>query len=319
MAGNRSVFVGPDYKIDSFDTLYSLPPEKVQDADTLQQLMKKTNKTASEITQMNNLMVELAPYYINPETWNHMGNCITNLETNWMNIYHSFTEYIDEAQADIDTYINNNKTVITNFINQKEVDITTFVNTREQEIVDFVTAKENEMTDIKDSYVALVKQKELELADLDSRTVRYWQGWNATTNGQFEYNIFDVNGFNKDLPEDAILNIDPNSIELTINGVIRAPYVDYRIKNDGNYKTIQLLGTSVNNIVAGTEILIFYYKNVGKLYFNHAVTHMEGGRDPITVSEGMLSDSIKYKINNNIVDNIQPTTPFQGQVWFKVV
>jgi len=87
---NRSTFVAPDYIPDSFPTLYDLPPEKYANAQRLQTLMAKSNKSSDEITEMNNLIVELKNYYISPETFNKFTDCIYNMESNFIQIYNDF-------------------------------------------------------------------------------------------------------------------------------------------------------------------------------------------------------------------------------------
>jgi hypothetical protein len=308
MAGNRSVFVAPDYSVDQFPTLYNLPPELAGDAQELQQLQMTANKTAEQNTRMNNLTSELANYLINPETFNHFADCIFNLESNWLNIYHEFTDYIDQAQQNIDTYINNKESDMNNFVNQKQIDITNFVNT-----------KEAEMESVKDAYLAAVNKKEKELQDLDSRTERYWQKWNASANGQTDYNLFDPTAYNTTLPTTATIDIDMENVDVVINGVRQCPYIDYDKKQneDGQYTIITLKGNASNLVNIGTEVFVFYYKNVGNLYFRHASTHEAGGRDQITTSEPMLDDNLSNKINNYIVvSDTTPTNPFKGQIWF---
>ena len=329
MAGNRSVFVSPDYAVDEFPTLYNLPPELAGDAQELQQLQMTVNKTADQITRMNNLTSELANYLINPETFNHFTDCIVNLESNWLNIYNEFTTYINQAQANIDTYINNKENEMTTFVNQKQIEITQYSDTIKQEIIDFVNQnktdvttfvnnKETEMTNIKDSYIALVNQKSNELQDLNTKTDTYWQKWNASSAGQTDYNIFDPSAENP-LPDSAVLNFDISRIELTINGTRQTPYDDYDRKQDSNgqYSIITLKGNASSLVNVGTEVFMFFYKNVGSLYNKHASTHQAGGRDQIVVSEPMLDDNLTNKINNQIyIGDTAPTNSFVGQVWF---
>ena len=309
MAGNRSIFTKENnYAIDSFPTLSSLPPDKVNEANELQTLMMTINKTDQQNTRMNQLLVELADYYIDPNTWDHMQDCIFNLESNYLNIYHEFTSYIDIAEANINTYINSKETDMTNFVNQKETDVVNFVNTQE-------TA----MTSMKDSYISIVNQKESEMEDLDSRTERYWQKWNATSVGQTDYNIFDTSGYNTALPTSATIDIDVQNIDVIINGIRQVPYEDYDKKQDSNglYTIITLKGNASSLVNVGTEVFAMYYKNVGKLYFKHAVTHQAGGRDQITVSEPMFDTNLTNKINNQInTSTTVSTNAFKGQVWF---
>mgnify|MGYP000970293926 FL=1 len=346
---NRSVFTSENnYTIDSFSTLSSLPADRASEADELHTLMMTINKTSDQTTRMNQLLIELAPYYINPESWNRIGDCIINLETNWMNIYNQFitytnnketefTNFVNTKETDVNNYVDTETTSVTNFVNQKETemtsmtdsytdyvnnketDMTNFVNQKETDVTNFVNDKETSMTSVKDAYIATVNQKELEMQDLDSRTERYWQKWNASSTGQTDYNIFDANGYNTSLPTSATIDIDVQNIDVVINGVRQVPYEDYDKKQDtnGQYTILELKGNAVNQIVIGTEVFIMYYKNVGKLYFKHATTHQAGGRDQITVSEPMLDTNLENKLNNNInTSTTVSTSSFTGQVWF---
>jgi hypothetical protein len=84
---NRSTF---PQAFDSFKELLVLPPERYQDADRFQILMKKSSKTPEEITEMNNLASILRDYYIDPETWNKFCDCLVNIENF---TYSKITEY----------------------------------------------------------------------------------------------------------------------------------------------------------------------------------------------------------------------------------
>lgn len=99
---NTSVFTKENgYQVDVFQSVSTLPPDKYQDAQTLQNLMGTINKTSDQISQMNTLLVELAPYYISPQTWTHLCDCIHNVEGNYLVIYNDFIATVNAQLAKI--------------------------------------------------------------------------------------------------------------------------------------------------------------------------------------------------------------------------
>lgn len=187
-----------------------------------------------------------------------------------------------------------------------KTNVEAYIMNLQNEFTTFINRKQNEFTEI--------------IQDVDSRTARYYQIWNATS-GQIDFNIYS-GGLVANIPVEANLNIPEENIDLIISGTSMTPYQDFTIVNNGSYNTIRLTSNASSLIGNGTEIVARWYKNVGKLYFKHASTHGEGGTDPLTVTEGMLNSALKTKVNNVnkkiTVGTSAPSLPATYDVWIDV-
>lgn len=99
MVRNRSVFPND---IDSFNTLYDLPPSLANDANELNQLQMIENKTQIQIDRMNQLLVELQNYLLTSETVNYHNDCITNMENftkNRITNYYNYKKQYNNTQT----------------------------------------------------------------------------------------------------------------------------------------------------------------------------------------------------------------------------
>lgn len=78
---NYSTFVAPDYIVDSFQILSTLPASQYANAILLNQLRALTNPTPDQIAQINSLTTTLAPYNISPDQWNAFSQAVMNMES----------------------------------------------------------------------------------------------------------------------------------------------------------------------------------------------------------------------------------------------
>ncbi|MBZ9622837.1 hypothetical protein G9F71_008225 [Clostridium sp. FP2] len=302
----------PD-QVDDFSRMRDLSASEVVLMEQYQALIKAKDITSAQNLIENNPGLKVVLF--NAFNVNNIGDAVKSLERFFNSNVNGF---IQLKQTEMTTFITDKKTEVNNFTTAKMDGILTYTNNKQQETTDFVNIKQAEIKDKKDYFINLVNQKEIQLSEMDTRTKRYWQKWNSTIDGQVEYDIF-TNGFNLSLPPEAILNIDPENIDLSINGSQQIPYEDYEIKADGQYKKIIIKGNAKNLIVTGTEVIIKYYKNVGKLYFKHASTHQEGGYDPIIITENMLDTNLKDKIGNNVIQSATKPVPKKGMTWLRVI
>lgn len=311
---NRSTFPN---QIDSFIEHFDISASDIPRVQRYQELKLKSPRTLAEDSELATLSNLLRDKIISPEDFNKFQDALVNME---IFIKDNVEGYITQKQSEFTSFVNGKKTDIDAHFNSKFTDITntkneftTFVNNKETSINTTFNTKVSEMESKKNYFVSFVDTKEDEVRALvqefDSNSSRYYQRWTATQ-GQTNFNIYYGGDFN-DIPTEARLDIDPKNIDLIINGTTLTPYVDYRVNPDGAYDKIEILGNAT--LDAGTEVIAKWYKNVGKLYFKHSVTHGEGGTDPITVTRGMLDDKLKAGVA--IVSSTAPVNPIENQLW----
>lgn len=78
---NYSTFVYPDYIVDSFPILSSLPASQFANAQLLQQLKALTNPTSDQIAQINSLTITLQNYLVSTDQWNAFSQAVSNMES----------------------------------------------------------------------------------------------------------------------------------------------------------------------------------------------------------------------------------------------
>ncbi|WP_336786960.1 hypothetical protein [Paenibacillus sp. MMO-177] len=313
---NRSVF--PD-QLDTFIEHFDIQASNVADVKRFQELKLKSTLTPSEQTELSSLTTKLRDKVFTPEDFNKLQDAITNLEGFFRD---NVQGYISTKQTEMNTYVTGKKaevdTAVTNGVNTINTTVASATSALNVTRDNGVTT----MEDKKNYFVNYVNTKEAEVQamvrDFDSNTARYYQTWKAN-DGQLEFNIFATQGSNKSIPVDANLNIAEENIDLIVNGSSMTPYTDFVIKNNGFFDTIVITGANAGLISAGTEVSAKWFKNVGKLYFSHASTHMAGGDDPLTVYENMLDPALSSKVNNVrqkfTVGKVAPTTPAANDVW----
>lgn len=223
------------------------------------------------------------------------------------------TTLVSNKSSELTTLVTNKSDALTKLASDKTNELTALVNTKSTEITNHTNAKTVEIQEKSNYFTNFVNIKEDEVRKLvreyDSNAHRYYQSWSSLEN-QTTFDIFTGGNFSN-IPSDAKLDIDEKNIDLIINGTIVTPYVDFRIKPDGLYTKIELLGGA--QLSAGTEVVAKWYKNVGKLYFTHASQHSAGGTDPIIVSEAMIEASLKPRIPK--ISPTAPMSPVVNQIW----
>lgn len=101
MTYKRSVF--PEGGIDTLQEIFDLPPSQLSNAERFQYLKTKSNKTQTEINELNSLTIALQNYIIDSEKWNKFCDICINLETFFQN---EVQGYIDTKQAEFDAKLN---------------------------------------------------------------------------------------------------------------------------------------------------------------------------------------------------------------------
>lgn len=335
---------------DSIDSLKLLPEyQELSNADKTiiaryEELIRKgSSLTMAEQSELNDIINnQLNSKMITSTDWNKLvGAILSTQEFYKNNVLTDISDMVNEKETAFNEVVSNKTNEFSNLVNAKSTEFTNTVTTqtnamisKKNEFTTYVdTQKTNlniaysdaveQMEDKKNYYITYTNTKQDEIRTLvqefDSNTNRYFTSWTAT-DGQTDFNIFQ--GSNLSIPVDANLNIPEEHIDLIINGVMQTPLKDYVILNNGNFDTIRLTANASNLISAGTEVVVKWYKNVGKLYFHHSYTHGEGGTDPLTVTEGMLDSTIKSKLNNVnkkiTVSTTAPTSPSINDIWIDI-
>lgn len=304
MAYKRSVF--PENGYDVFQELYDLPPSYEPLVEEFANLRFITNRTPEQEERFNQLSITLQDYFLTAERWNKFQDALTGVQK----------FFLENTQG----YIDGLKQEMQVFVDGKQAYIIEFVDGKVRLINNTVSEGINTMEDKKDYFVTFVNTKVDEVRNIvqefDSNSARYYTTWIATQ-GQIDFNIFQ--GSNKNLPPEANLNIATENIDLIINGVLQTPYTDFMVHNNGLYDTIRLAPSAQSLIQEGTEVVAKWYKNVGKLYFKHADSHGAGGRDALTVTEGMLDTPLANELTYIPTKSaIAPDTK-KHKLWIKTV
>lgn len=95
-------------QIDSFQELFDLPYNKLQDAQRLTELKMKDKLSNAEQNELMTLTSSLQEYIMTPETWNTFADAIVALETFFSN---NVKGYITNQQQVWDSYIKQFKVV----------------------------------------------------------------------------------------------------------------------------------------------------------------------------------------------------------------
>lgn len=279
---NQSTFTKEyNYKLDTFVRMYDIQAEDSKDLVELQELIKKINKTPTEISRQNELKNKFNSKgnMVSADQFNYFCDCLYNMEKF---LKDEVEGYILTKQQEIQSYCDSTKATINNYS-------TSTLSTIDQKKTDILQ---------------LMTQKENQLADLDSRTKFYVQQWTATQDGQIEYDVF-INGLDTTLQaQNATLPPRIEMIECSINGSPQSALTDFGIKPDGLYRTIILKGNAINKIKMGTIVYIRYCKNLYKPAYDHGSTHLKGGGDEIIFGLNNLTTEAQTIINNKINNNM---------------
>lgn len=90
--------------VDTFQELFDLPFNKVQDATRLTELKSKESLTNDEQNELARLSLELKEYLVTPETWNKFADALNAVEVFFNE---NVNEYIENKQKIWDAYIHN--------------------------------------------------------------------------------------------------------------------------------------------------------------------------------------------------------------------
>lgn len=101
--GSRSTF--PE-KVDTFNELFDLPFEQVQNARRLTELKGMAKLTSDEQNELLQLTTQLKDYIITPETFNKFQDALVSVETFFRD---NVDGYIDQKQVEWATYVNSFK------------------------------------------------------------------------------------------------------------------------------------------------------------------------------------------------------------------
>lgn len=90
-------------QIDTFEDIYDIPPSLVIKARRMQELKTKVSLGSIEQTELQNLVVELKPYMITPQTFNKFQDALSNMQHF---IVDEVVGFIEEKQTYWETLIN---------------------------------------------------------------------------------------------------------------------------------------------------------------------------------------------------------------------
>ena len=97
--GNLSTFIAPNYTIDEFITHFEIGYSDLVNVARYQVLLLKESKTEAEQTEFNNLMNILKDKLITAESFNHLQDCIINMEVNFQTILSDFQDSVNATMA----------------------------------------------------------------------------------------------------------------------------------------------------------------------------------------------------------------------------
>ncbi|MSU01924.1 hypothetical protein [Tissierella pigra] len=304
MRNDQSTFIQElGYLIDEFDELQDLRWSDLQYLAEYRELkMKKNDGLPIDQVKLDQLEPLFKNKIVTASRWNKFQNALVGMQ-----------KFIKD---EVEGFVLDKQQEMQLFVDGKQAYIVEFVDGRVRLINNTVSEGINTMSDKRDYFIAFVNTKTDEVREIiqefDSNSARYYTIWTATQ-GQLDFNIFQ--GSNKNIPPEANLNIATENIDLVINGVLQTPYTDFVIHNNGFYDTIRLTANSQSLIQDGTEIVARWYKNVGKLYFKHAHSHGEGGRDSLTVTKGMLDINLKEQLMYIPFRGNLPPDPKERKLW----
>lgn len=297
---NRSNF--PE-QIDTF--LEHLDPQanELVKLQRFQALRFKATLTQAEVGELTILTNDLREKIFTAEDFNKLQDAITNMQLFFRD---NVQGYIAQKQGEMELFITNKVADVTLICDDAIAEITRVKN----EAVTSVNQK-------KDETLALVAQKQNEIIqvaqDFTSNSALYSTAWIATES-QKNYDIF--LGINNIIPEHATLDFSAPNVEILIGNIRLQPDTEYTItKSDGLNKIITLNDSVLPTVIEGTRVFARWYKNVGKLYHTHAITHEEGSSDSITVTEGMLDEDLKKKLGGVYTGDVMPENPEKGLIW----
>lgn len=310
LTGSRSSF--PD-KLDKIKEKYDLSPRQLQLAKRYQELKTKENRTSDEEEELNNLTIELQDFIYTAEDMNKAFDVVIATQKHYRD---NTIGHVNKLKQETKEYVDNKKNEVKVFVDGKVAYIVDFTNQKVVLIERIAEENIEKMDDKRRYFVKYVDTKVDEVQNIvqefHTDTKRYYTTWVAKK-GQVDFNIFQ--GSNENLPPEANLNIPPENIDLMINGVLQTPYQDYVVHNNGFYDTIRLTSNAQSLIQDGTELVAKWYKNVGKLYFQHSHSHEEGGYDEITVTKGMLDDELQDELKNIVYIGSKTPNSNNKKIW----
>lgn len=270
--------------IDNFQYMQDLTSSEISLMKKYKMLVDEGNITLAQQILKDN--PNLTSKIFNSEKYNKLRDAILAVQKTFND---NVQGYIDLKQKEIEVYIDGKKVDIKNFTDEAIAEMLG----KKNYFIKYVDSKENEVQKL--------------VQEFDSNATRYYQSWIAS-DSQMEFNIYsgDISG----IPIEAKLNIAEENIDLFIEGKLMKPYIDYNIKNNGSYDTIVLTSsTSLGDLVVAK-----WYKNVGKLYFTHALSHKLGGQDEL---KDLDVKQLNKESRNQLI-KISEVQPEDG-IWFKII
>lgn len=270
--------------VDNFQYMQDLTSSEISLMKEYKRLVDTGNITLAQQILKDN--PNLTSKIFNSEKYNKLRDAILTVQKTFND---NVQGYIDLKQKEIEVYIDGKKVDIKNFTDEAIAEMLG----KKNYFIKYVDSKENEVQKL--------------VQEFDSNATRYYQSWTASDN-QIEFNIYsgDVSG----IPIEAKLNIAEENIDVFIEGELMKPYTDYNIKNNGNYDTIVLTSSAS----LGVLVVAKWYKNVGKLYFTHALSHKIGGQDEL---KDLDSKQLNKESRNQLI-KVSEVQPEDG-IWFKII